>query len=58
MYVATGFTSTAMSGTVYHVTDIFTRRVIFTTRRPDVAVTVAARCNTGDTRVFSTDFTS
>ena len=55
MFTAQMFASTTVSGVVYRVVD-FDGRSIFATRNPVVAVTVAARCNTGDMRVFSTDF--
>ncbi len=58
MFVAVMFASTTMSEVVFQVVDVFTGRSVLTTRRPAVAVTVAARCNTGDMRVFASDFCS
>lgn len=55
MFTARSFFATVTSGTVFQVAD-FSGTVIFTTRHADVAVRVAARCNSGDCRVFSTDF--
>jgi hypothetical protein len=58
MFVAVMFASTTTGELVFKVVDGFTGRVVLTTRRPGVAVTVAARCNTGVMRVFSSDFCS
>ena len=56
MFIARRHFDTRMSEVVFQVVDIFAGRSIFDTRRPEVAVTVAARCNSGDMRVFASDF--
>jgi hypothetical protein len=56
MFIARRHFDTRMSGVTYQVVDIFTGRSIFATRRPEVALRIAARCNSGDPRVFASDF--
>jgi hypothetical protein len=56
VFVARMDASTTVSEVRFVVVDVFTGKSVLVTRRPGVAVTVAARCNTGDMRVFASDF--
>ena len=55
MFTARMFASTTMSEVVFQVVD-FDGKSIFATRNARTALIVAARCNTGDMRVFSSDY--
>jgi hypothetical protein len=46
-----------MSGTVYEVFDVVSGKVLLVTRDPAKGLRIAARCNSGDFRLFPSDFT-
>ncbi len=47
---------TRMSGVVFQVFDVLTGKVLVVTRDPGKGLAIAARCNSGDPRLFASDF--
>jgi hypothetical protein len=47
---------TRMAGVTFEVFDVLTGKVLVVTRDPGKGLVIAARCNSGDSRVFASDF--